>query len=173
MAIVVFLKGINVGGHRRYRPSELAKELRRFDVISIGAAGTFVVRKPIARSTLKAEMSRRVPFAVDVIICSGNEVAQLVSSDPFGAHVPHRDIIPFVSVMPKRAVAHLVIPTIFPAGGVWCLRVISRQGPFLIGYYRRQMKAISYLTQLERLVGAPLATRNWNTILRIAEALQK
>src|SRR6185295_12228721 len=46
MAVVVFLRGVNVGGHRRLRPSVLAKELERLDVVSIGAAGTFVVRKP-------------------------------------------------------------------------------------------------------------------------------
>jgi hypothetical protein len=28
---------VNVGGHRRFRPSLVAKELRRFDVVNVGA----------------------------------------------------------------------------------------------------------------------------------------
>jgi len=46
MALVVFLRGVNVGGHRTFRPSLLANELSDFDVVNVGAAGTFVVRNP-------------------------------------------------------------------------------------------------------------------------------
>src|SRR4029450_4929465 len=55
MASVVFLKGVNVGGHRTFRPSVLAREMADFGVISVGAAGTFVVRKPISRARLRLE----------------------------------------------------------------------------------------------------------------------
>ena len=58
MALVVLLKGINVGGHRTFRPSVLAKELARFHVVNVGAAGTFVIRKPVNRATLRAEIRR-------------------------------------------------------------------------------------------------------------------
>ena len=47
MALVVFLRGVNVGGHRTVRPTMLAQQLKRYDVVNIGAAGTFVVRRPI------------------------------------------------------------------------------------------------------------------------------
>ena len=45
MALVVFLRGVNVGGHRTFRPSVLARELGDYDVVNVGAAGTFVVRQ--------------------------------------------------------------------------------------------------------------------------------
>jgi hypothetical protein len=54
MALVVFLRGVNMGGHRTFRPSLLAKELSRFDVVNVGAAGTFIVRKPGARANFAA-----------------------------------------------------------------------------------------------------------------------
>jgi hypothetical protein len=34
------------------------------------------------------------------------------------------------------------------------------------------MKAISYLSQLDKLFGVPVATRNWNTIIAIARILK-
>ncbi len=46
MALIVFLRGVNVGGHRTFRPSMLARELSDYDVVNVGAAGTFIVRKP-------------------------------------------------------------------------------------------------------------------------------
>jgi uncharacterized protein (DUF1697 family) len=58
MALVVFLRGINVGGHRTLRPSTLAAELSRYDVENVGAAGTFVVRKPGARAAFRAALLR-------------------------------------------------------------------------------------------------------------------
>ena len=39
MALVVFFLGINVGGHRAFRPSVLAKELGIYDAVNVGAAG--------------------------------------------------------------------------------------------------------------------------------------
>jgi hypothetical protein len=46
---------------------------------------------------------------------------------------------------------------------------IDRQ--FVVGMYRRQMRAIGLLGSLDRVIGAPLTTRNWNTINAIARAL--
>lgn len=40
MAWVVFLRGVNVGGRKRYKPSRLADDLDDLEVTNIGAAGT-------------------------------------------------------------------------------------------------------------------------------------
>src|SRR4029077_20423952 len=37
MALVVFLRGVNVGGHRTFRPSVLARELSEYDVVNVQA----------------------------------------------------------------------------------------------------------------------------------------
>ena len=74
MALVVFLRGVNVGGHRTFRPSVLAKELREYDVVNIGAAGTFVVRKPGSRAAFQAKLRRRLPFEAEVMICDGRDL---------------------------------------------------------------------------------------------------
>jgi uncharacterized protein (DUF1697 family) len=172
MAGVVFLKGVNVGGHRRLRPSALAKALAHFDVVSIGAAGTFVVRRAVAERDLRAEIMGLVPFEVDVMICSGSEILRLVSGNPFDGHVAGRDIVPFVGVMATRRQPSSKFPPSLPVDGDWCLKILKRQDRFVLGLYRRQMKAITYLAQLERVFGMPLTIRNWNTILGIGRVLQ-
>ena len=172
MALVVLLKGINVGGHRTFRPSVLAKELARFDVVNVGAAGTFVVRKPVSRVKLRAEMTRRIPFDAEVMICDGHDIASLVSVDPFGRLPSRPDIVRFVSVLAKRRRPLAPVPLTIPSDGEWIVRVLGCRHPFLYGIYRRQRKAISCLGQLEKIFGVPVATRNWNTILTIARILE-
>ena len=61
MALVVFLRGVNVGGHKTFQPRALANELAEFDVVNVGAAGTFVIRKAVSQAALGAEMLRRLP----------------------------------------------------------------------------------------------------------------
>ncbi len=172
MALVVLLKGINVGGHRTVRPSQLATELERFDVVNVGAAGTFVVRRPVSRTTLRAELMRRLPFAADVMICDARDVLRLAASDPFADQPSGSDVVHFVSVLARRTLPLPAVPMDLPADGEWCVRILSQQGRFILGLYRRQMKTIGYLTRFEKLLGVPVTTRNWNTILTIVRLLK-
>jgi len=38
--------------------------------------------------------------------------------------------------------------------------------------YRRHMKTIGYLGQIDKLFGVPVTTRNWNTIIAIVRILK-
>ena len=43
---------------------------------------------------------------------------------------------------------------------------------FVIGHYRRQMKAIRYLGTLDRLFGVPATTRSWNAMAAIVKVVK-
>ena len=169
---VVLLKGVNVGGYRTFRPSVLARELRRFDVVNVGAAGTFVIRKAVSRAKLRVEMMRRLPFETDVMICSGGDILRLASADPFAGQPSDRDIVRFVTVLARRRELSSPVPLNFPAGDRWSLRILGCHGRFVFGVHRREMRAISYLGQLEKVFGVTATTRNWNTILAIVRVLK-
>jgi uncharacterized protein (DUF1697 family) len=172
MPLVVLLKGVNVGGYRTFRPSQLAKQLQRFDVVNIGAAGTFVVRKPVSRTILRGEIARRLPFDADVMICNASEILRLASDDPFAAESSGRLVVPFVSVLSKRPRSVGAMPMNFPSDGEWGVKVLGCQDRLVYGLYRREMKAIGYLGQLEKVFGASVTTRSWSTILSIARVLK-
>ena len=74
MALVVFLRGVNVGGHKTFRPTKLADQLKHLDAVNIGAAGTFVIRRPVTRAQLRAELASKLPFKAEVVICQGREI---------------------------------------------------------------------------------------------------
>lgn len=171
MACVVFLRGVNVGGHRRVRPSALAAELAHLDVINIGAAGTFVVRGDVPRAQLRAELTRRLPFRCEIVIVRRREIVALVEREPFARHAARPDVVRFVSVLMRKPRVQPALPLGLPSPRAWLLRVLAREGPFVCGLYRRQMKAIGCLARLDDLFGAPVTTRAWSTIVAVARAL--
>jgi uncharacterized protein (DUF1697 family) len=169
MSLVVFLRGINVGGHRSFRPRALADRLRRYDVVNVGAAGTFIVRQPIAQTALRAELRRLLPFDAHVMICSGAELLRATSRDPFDGERARPDVIPFMSVLARRPRAAPPVPLRLPAAGRWCVRVLASEGRFVFGLHRREMRAIGFLGQLDDLFGAPATTRSWSTIATLRQ----
>lgn len=171
MALVVLLRGVNVGGHRTFRPTTLVEELKHLDAVNIGAAGTFVIRRPVTQAKLRAELARRLPFEAEVMICQGREIVRLLSQDYFADQPARPDIVRFVSVLSRSPRAKPSTPISLPPNGQWLLKIVARDDRFVIGMYRRHMKAIGYLGSLDRLFGVPATTRNWNTIAAIAKVL--
>jgi uncharacterized protein (DUF1697 family) len=171
VALVVFLRGINVGGHRTFRPSTLVEELKHLDAVNIGAAGTFVVRQPVSRAQLRLEFARRLPFDAQITICQGREIVTLMSRDFFPGHLVRSDLVRFVSVLCQSPRSAPSMPISFPSAGKWLVRILERENRFLVGLYRRHMRVISYLGTLDRVFGVSVTTRNWNTITAIAKIL--
>ena len=172
MALVVFLRGVNVGGHRVFRPSVLARELSDYDIVNIGAAGTFVVRKPGSRAKFRAALLSKLPFEAHVALCDGRDLLRLETTNPFGPRPSPPDVVRFVTILSKAGTVRASLPFSLPAEGQWLVRVIACEGQFVFGMYRRHMKTIGYLGQIDKLYGAPATTRNWNTIVAILRVLK-
>lgn len=96
---------------------------------------------------------------------------RLAASNPFAGQRSDPTIVPFVSVLGTRRAPSSPLPLRLPATGEWGLQILGQQDRFVFGVYRRTMKAIGQLAQIDRLFGAPVTTRNWNTILAIARLL--
>jgi uncharacterized protein (DUF1697 family) len=172
VALVVLLRGVNVGGHRAFRPRALAEQLKPLGAVNIGAAGTFVIQRPVAPTQLRAELARRLPFDTEIMICQGREIARLMSMDIFAQPVARPGIVGFVSVLSRLPRLAPPLPMTLPSRGQWLLKVIARHGRFVVGQYRRHMKVIGYLGTLDRVFGVPVTTRNWNTMAAVARVLE-
>jgi len=172
MALVAFLRGINVGGHRTFRPSILAQQLREYDVVNVGAAGTFVVRRAGSRSQFRTALLQKLPFQADLVLCDGRDLLRLEVENPFTAEPSTSDVVRFVSILPKATGVRVSLPVTFPSDGQWLVRVMASHGQFVFGMYRRHMKTIGYLGRIEKLFGVPATIRNWNTIMAIVRILK-
>jgi len=172
MALVAFFRGINVGGYRTFRPSVLARELGAYDVVNIGAAGTLVVRTPEARAKFLAELRQKLPFAAEVAFCDGGDLRRLEMENPFGTEPSHPDVVRFVSILSKPGRGKPSLPIAVPGDREWFVRIIGSTNRLVFGVYRRHMKTIGYLGQIDELFGAPATTRSWNTILSVLRILK-
>jgi uncharacterized protein (DUF1697 family) len=172
MALIVFLRGINVGGHRRFRPSVLARELSAYDVVNVGATGTLIVRNPGPRRKFLAELRRKLPFEAKLAFCDGSDLVRLEMENPFGPEPSSPDVVRFVSILSKTVRDKVSVPIAIPESGDWFVRIVAANNRLVSGVYRRHMKTIGYLGQIDKLFGVPATTRSWNTILSVLRILK-
>jgi uncharacterized protein (DUF1697 family) len=172
MPSVVFLRAVNVGKANRCQPALIAKQLSKFGVVNIGAVGTFVVREDVRESVLRAAIAKKLPFKSEIMICPARDIINLASKDPFARQPSGPGITRFVNVLSKRLRTLPPLPLSLPSDDDWLLKIIAIQDRFVLGLYRRQMKAIGYLGKIEKLLSVPATTRSWSTIEKVVEILR-
>jgi hypothetical protein len=156
-----------VGGHQTFKPAELARSLDEWDVASIGAAGTFVVRKSIAASKLRAEILRRLDFQPEMMICPSRDVLALKTCGAFSGQPEGKDIGQFVSIMQQAPATRPRLPIEQPPGPNWEVRVVAVIGCFALSV--RRLGKTYPNPVVEKQFGFPATTRNWNTIEAIGK----
>ena len=140
--------------------------------MNVGAAGTFVVRKPGSRAKFSTALLRKLPFEAEVVLCNGRDLIRLETENPFGSERLPPDVVQFVSILSRAGGVRASLPVTFPPKGEWLVRVMASKGQFVFGVYRRHMRTIAYLGQIDKLYGVPATTRNWNTIIAIVRILK-
>ena len=171
MAQVVFLRGVNVGGHRVFRPSILPAQLPQLGLVNIGAAGTFVVRQRISPAALRRALAGCLPFDAEIVTCGAAQVRALLKADLFAGQPPRPDVVRFVSVFSRSPAVSPLLPMEFRHGRRWLVKLVGQVGRFVAGVYRRDMKTIGYLGRIDQIFDVPVTTRNWNTFGQIGRVL--
>ena len=173
MALVVFMRGVNVGTAKRFQPSLLAGELKHLGVSNLGAAGTFVVRGKVGQAALRAEFLRRLPFACDLMVCEGRDLLKLAAAEPFPESSDDPNLRPFVSILANRLPKPPMLPWSYPAGEQWQVSLVGISGRFVLCHWRRfGTSSLEPNSLIEKQFGVRATTRNWNTILRVCKLLQ-
>ncbi len=168
MASIVFMRGVNVGGHKAFRPSELAERLAALQVKSIGAAGTFVVGADAPEAEIRRQFAKQIPFETELMICSKKDLASLVALDPFSPKSLPRSDGQFVSVVSRRPKPASKLPIEIPAGAKWQVVILAIHRIFVVSLMRRVGTKLLYPNEVvERQLGTAATTRNWATILKI------
>jgi hypothetical protein len=150
----------------------LARDLAAYDVVNVGAAGTFVVRKPVSRTKFLAELRRKLPFEAAISSCDARDLIRLEMANPFRAEPFDQDVVRFVSILSKAGRGKISLPIAFPPGKKWFVRIIGSRQRLVFGVYRRHMKTIGYLGEIDGFFGAPATTRSWSTILSVLRILK-
>ncbi len=171
MASVVFLRAANIGGRNVFKPAALAKSLPELDIVNIGAAGTFVVRASIAKAAVAAAVRSRLPFEVEMMICSGRDVARLAETSLF-PQAP-KEARRYVTVLGKRLAKTVTFPIQQPPGKDWQVKLVGAETKFVLSLWRRIGKRLLYPNEVvEKQLRVPGTTRNWNTIEKVVGVLE-
>jgi hypothetical protein len=97
----------------------------------------------------------------------------LEAENPFAAEPVRSDVIQFVSILSKAGRRDKIsLPRAIPQTGEWSVRILGAQNRLVYGVYRRHMKSIGYLGQIDKIFGAPATTRSWTTILSVLRILK-
>ncbi len=102
MASIVFMRGVNVGGHKAFRPSVLVTQLAPLEVVSVGAAGTFVVRAGATEARIRAAFRKSLPFDAQLMICAARDLTALVDADPFSDAASRKADAHYICVLEKK-----------------------------------------------------------------------
>jgi uncharacterized protein (DUF1697 family) len=176
MGLVALLRGVNVGGHKRFRPSELVRDLRSagFDAVSLGAAGTFVVRGAAGAGALREAILAGLPFEAQAMVLPAKDVSALLSADPFRSSTAGAAVDCFVSVLAQRPARRVSMPVLRPEGEAWEVRLFAVAGRCALCVRRRVARGRWYPNEVvEKSLGVAATTRNWATFLAIGEVLAK
>ena len=177
MASVIFLRGINVGGANLCKPAQLAKQLKNLDIINIGAVGTFVVRNDVEGSTLRkrfaAQLLKDFGIKCEIMIVSAHHLLRVTAKNPFARQPSGPELTRFMSVLHERPRKTPRLPHCLPSNDDWLLKIIAIERQFVIGLYRREMKAIGYLGKIEKILGMSATTRSWTTIEKVIAILKQ
>jgi uncharacterized protein (DUF1697 family) len=173
---VVFLRAINVGGANLCKPAQLAKQLKNLDIVNIGAVGTFVVRNNVSESALRkkfaAQLAKDFGIKCEIMVVPARDFMKVAGKDPFARQPSGPNITRFMSILHARPKKLPRLPLYLPSDADWLLRIIAIPNRFVIGLYRREMKAIGYLGKIEKILGVPATTRSWGTIEKILKILK-
>jgi uncharacterized protein (DUF1697 family) len=172
MAWVVLIRGVNVGRNKRFSPAALADDLSEWNAVNLGAAGTLVIRKALARKLVRDELRRRLPFEAEVMICRAKDVLEFAEQQSAAA-ATDKSIKPFVSVLSKPPRKTVRLPIAYPPGSDWQVRLVAQRGGFVLSHWRRMGKRMIYPNEVvEKMFGMPATSRNWNTLLTICRLLR-
>lgn len=175
MRYITLLRGINVGGHKKVPMAEL-REL--FGSWSFENAKTLLNSGNIAFDTketgeeklvreIETRFTKAFGFASKVMLRKIPDIKGLITLDPFKKITVDNDTRLYVTFLRKAAESRLKLP------------YTSEQNDFqIIGKTEREVfsvltlktaRSVDAMAFLEKEFGKDITTRNWNTVLKIAD----
>jgi uncharacterized protein (DUF1697 family) len=107
-------------------------------------------------------------------VLPAQDVAALMSADPFKSASAGAEVDCFVSVLAERPAKRVALPIERPEGDAWEVRLFAVEGRFALCVRRRGARGRWYPNEVvEKTLGVAATTRNWATFQAIGEALER
>ncbi len=173
-AYVAFLRGINVGGHRKIKMADLKQvheSMGHWNVATLLQSGNIVFecsetdRQKLIQD-IATEYQKRLGLHTDVLVRSGTELGEIVRGCPFPL-TPNRE--------PRFL--HVVLLSGLPSSDA-VRNLLMYDGPeekqisedaMYVYYTEGSGRSKFNLPFIEKTLAVRATSRNWNTVTKIAE----
>jgi uncharacterized protein (DUF1697 family) len=165
---LAFLRAVNVG-KRQMKMADLkalCEELGYAKVKTLLASGN--VRFECdhdPKAELEAAIEKRWGWFSEAVMRSGEEIAAMIASDPFGDYPEEGPFHRYVMMFESPLRADIVLTGV---KGDYDIARVDRQDLYLVGYRQSDGRHGPGLDKFDRQLdkGTIATTRNWNTILK-------
>jgi uncharacterized protein (DUF1697 family) len=173
---IALLRGVNVGGHKRVPMAELralAGELGWSSAVTYVQSGNLVFRAGDKAASLAAllvdALEAHFGFAVPVAVCSREDWHEHAAGGVFPDAEAARPKVLHLGL--AAGGSSRITPKVVAALAPYCQRgerVAARDGVLWIDFLDGVASTKLTPAVLDRIVGAPVTLRNWNTVRALA-----
>jgi uncharacterized protein (DUF1697 family) len=166
-----FLRGINVGGHKKVPMQDLKKAFEKIgfqNVKTLLNSGNVIFEgKKELISSIPKTLEKTFGFSVESIIIPFDKIEKIVKSDPFKSIKITPKIRLYVTFLKDKTNSKLKIP--YHAEDNSCL-IIKLEDNFIFSVVDLEVKGtLDAMSFLENEFGKNITTRNYNTIVKLAK----
>jgi len=174
---VVFLRGINVGGHKKVPMAELRQRMEALgftQVVTILNSGNVIFQateedEQVVEATIAQELTSHFGFPIPVMSRRAEAISDLLQRNPFHAIEVTKEIRLYVSFLKTKPSPGLTLPWTSEDGS---FRILEAKDRIVCSLLDLSVTTTPEgMNVLEQLFGKDLTTRNWNTLQRIAKKL--
>ncbi len=170
---IAFLRGINVGGHKKVPMADLKKTLGAIDcenVITLLNSGNVIFdtgtdTEQNLEKRISDQIEQTFGFPVPVLVRTAEAIRQLYQADPFKDIEVHKDIRLYISFLREDKQLGLPMPWSSDDGS---FRILSDNDRSILSILDLSISGTPQAMDfLEKQYGKDITTRNWKTINRI------
>ena len=171
---VAFLRGINVGGQKVIKMTDLA---RLFESFGFEQVKTYIASGNVLFDTAEANadvirgteegLRAALGYDVRVILRTIAEIEGIIKMDPFKDVAPAEHVRLYVTFLSEEPRSTLKLPYESSAGE---FQILQRKGRdvFSAVFLSEMSRSVDGMTFIEKEFGTSSTTRNWNTVRKIA-----
>ena len=172
--IVAFLRGINVGGHKKISMADLKKAFESLgfkNVRTVLASGNVVFEAPgrdrALADTIAARLEKIFGFPVKVVLRTFRELQAIIASEPFKGEPSGPDAKLYVTFLAQKTPGRSRLRLPEGAKGVRIVRVAPGE-VFSVIRLSADAGTPDLMAFLESAFGREVTTRNWQTVIKVA-----
>lgn len=170
---VVFLRGINVGGHHKVPMQQLRSVFNRLgmkNITTVLNSGNLIFHLPENKklpttSALEKILLDEFGFPIPVILVNAKSCRAMLELNPFKDEIETKDTRWYVSFLKQETTVSIDIPW---TSGDGSFRIIHATPSAVFSVLDLSVAQTTLgMNMLEKLYGKEITTRNWNTLMKL------